>query len=75
MGTIDAIRQVVIRGDGVAVLPEYLLPDDLATKRLVPLCAEFDLHSDWFRLLFRADDPLRSLYLSLAEIMRSQPLR
>ena len=30
--------------------------------------------SDYFRLVFRADDPKRSLYASLAETMKATPI-
>ncbi len=75
MGTIAAIRALVLAGDGVAVLPLYLVQPDLDAGRLVRLMPSLPLHSDHFRLLFRTDDPRRSLYETLAQTMRDEPLR
>ncbi len=75
MGTIAAIRQRVLRGDGVAVLPEYFVARDLAAKRLLRLLPQATARADWFRLIFRADDPRRSLFEGLARVMLSVPLR
>ena len=74
MGTIDAIRHMVLQGAGVAVLPLYLVEKDLQEKRLVRVLPEMNLASDHFRLIFRADDPRRALYESLARRMLAAPL-
>jgi len=65
MGTIAAIRELVLDGEGVAVLPAYLVQGDLRARRILPVLPSVKLLSDWFRLVFRADDPRRSLYESL----------
>ncbi|HTM20673.1 MAG TPA: LysR family transcriptional regulator [Kofleriaceae bacterium] len=75
VGTISAIRALVVRGDGVAVLPEYFVAADLAGKKLVRLFPEVEPLTDYFRLVFRADDPRRSVYQSLARTMAEVPLR
>lgn len=75
MGTIAAIRALALSGAGVAVLPLYLVKPDLEAGRLVRLFPETDLLHDYFRLIFRKDDPRRSAYQSLAEVMRDQPLK
>lgn len=75
MGTIEAIRALVIRGDGVAVLPEYLVRPQLDAGELQIVMPDVSPRSDHFRLLFRGDDPLRVLYASLAEVMSATPLR
>lgn len=75
MGTIAAIRQLVLRGDGVAVLPEYFVEPDLKGSRLVTLFPAVTPLSDYFRLVFRGDDPRRSVYESMAETMLAEPLK
>jgi len=55
MGTTAAIRQMTEAGEGVAVLPRYLIHDSLASERLVQLLPDVPLLSDSFRLLYRAD--------------------
>ncbi len=75
MGTIDAMRALVLRGAGVAVLPEHFIRRDLAARRLVKLLPQVKLLVDQFRLVFRRDDPRREIYASIAAIMRGMPLR
>lgn len=75
MGAIAAMRALVLAGDGVAVLPEYLVAKDLAAHRLVRVLPKVALLHDFFRLVFRADDPKRSIYQSLAKTLASEPLR
>jgi LysR family glycine cleavage system transcriptional activator len=75
MGTTAAVRQLVLDGEGVAVLPRYLVAADLRAGRLVPLLKRVTPLEDHFRLFFRGDDPRRSVYEALAGVMRSQPLR
>ena len=75
LGTISAIRHRVLRAAGVAVLPEYFVAPDLRARRLVRVMPGVRPHSDFFRLVFRADDPRRSVYVRLAETMKAHPLR
>lgn len=75
MGTIAAIHQLVRRGEGVGVLPEYFVRRDLQTRRLLRLMPKVTPLSDHFRLIFRADDPRRSLFAALGESMLRYPLR
>lgn len=75
VGTIAAIRQLAVRGEGVAVLPEYYTRRELASGRLVKVLPEVEPLFDHFRLVFRADDPRRSLYVRLGELLARQPLR
>lgn len=75
VGTIAAIRALVIDGQGVAVLPAYYVAADLREKRLVKILPKVTPQSDQFRLVFRADDPRRAIYPALAETMQSEPLR
>jgi len=75
LGTIAALRWAVLRGDGVAVLPRYFVEDDLRARRLTLLLPRVVPHNDWFRLLVRADDPRRSIFEHIAEVLRRHPLR
>lgn len=75
LGTIEAIRARAVAGAGVAVLPAYLVREDLAKKRLVRLFPRVALLPDWFRLVFRADDARRPIYEGIAEHMVGCPLR
>jgi len=75
LGTIAAIRALVLRGAGVAVLPEYYVRSDLERRRLVRILPTVEPLVDAFRLVFRADDPRRSVYEALAASMRRVPLR
>ncbi|MBX3186438.1 MAG: LysR family transcriptional regulator [Labilithrix sp.] len=75
LGTIEAIRQRALAQAGVAVLPEYLVRKDLAARRLVKILPSVALLSDWFRLIFRSDDPRRSIYEQIAAQMSEFPLR
>ncbi|MBK7860113.1 MAG: LysR family transcriptional regulator [Archangiaceae bacterium] len=72
MGTIAAVRELVLWGEGLAVLPEYLVAPDLAARRLQRVLPRHPVLEDWFRLYFREDDPRRALYESFAQTLRTQ---
>jgi LysR family transcriptional regulator, glycine cleavage system transcriptional activator len=74
-GTIAAIRAGVLAGDGVGVLPRYLVERDLRARRLVPILPRVRPLHDHFRLIFRADDPRAALYRALGALMAAAPLR
>ena len=57
------------------MLPQYLVGPDLAAGRLTSILPRVRPLHDFFRLIFRTDDPRRSLYQSVATTMSSQPLR
>jgi LysR family transcriptional regulator, glycine cleavage system transcriptional activator len=75
LGTIDAIRSMALLGEGIAVLPEYFVAKDLAARTLVRILPEVTPAGDWFRLLFRIDDPRQSLMQDIATFLRQAPLR
>lgn len=75
MGTIAAIHTVVLAGEGIGVLPEYLIRDDLSTGRLRRILPAIEPRHDWFRLIVRTDDPRRTLLQQLAEAMQEHPLQ
>lgn len=74
-GTIEAIRQRVLAGGGLGVLPKYLVQADLDAKRLSTVLPKIVPLHDYFRLVIRGDDPRRSLFDSLAAALSSVPLR
>jgi LysR family transcriptional regulator, glycine cleavage system transcriptional activator len=74
-GTIAAMRAAVLAGEGVAVLPSYLVSRDLDAHRLVHLLPRVSPLHDYFRLIFRGDDPRHIVYQALAESMREVAVR
>ena len=75
VGAGSAAKELVLAGEGVAVLPEYLVRRELAARRLTRLLPRQPIQQDWFRLYFRADDPRRAFYEALAATLRARPLR
>ncbi len=75
LGTIAAIRARVVAKKGVAVLPRYLVDDDVKRGRLSVLFAKRKLPSDFFRLIWRRGHPKAELLRGLAEELRSLPLQ
>ena len=75
LGAIGAIHERVRAGAGVAVLPEYLIEEDLAEKRLVRILPSVTPLADYFRLVFRVDDPRPGLFEALARHLAESPLR
>lgn len=74
LGTIAAMREAALDGEGVCVLPRYFVDEDLAKKRLVPVLPRARLGHDFFRLVFRADDPRRELLEDVARRLKRRPL-
>ncbi len=73
-GTIEAIRQRVAAGVGVAVLPAYLVRRELRTGAFERVFPSVVPTHDFFRLVFRANDPRRVIYEAIARTMRKKPL-
>lgn len=74
MGTIEAIRSRVLACKGVAVLPHYFVGPCLERGELVPVFPEVKPRFDHFRLIFRADDPRKTVYGALAQHMLAHKL-
>src|SRR5215471_17832 len=75
LGTVEAIRLRLLGEAGVAVLPEFIVRKDLkagAVRRIFPSIKP--LH-DYFRLVFRTDDPRRWLFEDLARSLVKMPLQ
>jgi LysR family glycine cleavage system transcriptional activator len=75
MGTVASVRELVLWGEGLAVLPEYLVTPDLKARKLVRVLPKQPVQQDWFRLYFRDDDPRRAIFESIANTMRSEQLK
>jgi DNA-binding transcriptional LysR family regulator len=74
-GAGAAVLQRVLAGTGVAVLPTYMIHQDIKAGRLRRLLPKTRLLSDSFRLLYR-NGTLRSAQLQqLAAFLRAKPLR
>jgi LysR family glycine cleavage system transcriptional activator len=74
-GTGAAVHALVRAGQGVGVLPEYMVEHDLETGALVRLLPDAQLLTDTFRLLYRKRSPLAHVLAQLAEELRARPLR
>ncbi len=75
LGTIAAVRERVLTGAGVAVLPRYFIRDDLAKKRLVNVFPKARLTRDYFRLIWRERHPLEREIEQLGSELKRKPLR
>lgn len=75
VGDIAAVRYEILRGAGVGVLPAYFAGQDIAARRLARVFPDVVLQHDYLRLVFRAADPKRTILESLADDLRSAPLR
>ena len=75
MGTIAAMRELVVWGEGVAVLPEYLVLADFKAGRLKRVLPRQPIQQDWFRLFFRSDEPRRATFESIARTLKGRPLQ
>jgi DNA-binding transcriptional LysR family regulator len=74
LGSTDVIRRRALDCAGVAVLPAYLVAADLARGALTRVLPGVALLHDWFRLVFRGDDPKRAVYEKLAARLIGEPL-
>lgn len=74
MGTIQAIKHVILQGQGVGVLPSYFVEQEIKKKKLIPLMPNIKAKSDYFRLVFRKQDPKSSFYERLATELKMHPL-
>ena len=75
MGTIAAIRQRVLAGTGVAVMPRYFVQHDLDQGRMKPLMSWLQLREDTFRLIWRDGNLHGAELRQLAKELRAMELR
>jgi DNA-binding transcriptional LysR family regulator len=73
-GAGAAVRKRVLAGDGVAVLPSYMIEADLETRRLIRVLPRVGLLSDSFRLVHPKNSPQAAGLLELAAFLRERPL-
>ena len=74
LGTIAAVKQRVLEGAGVAVLPRYFIGPELRRGQLQEPLPETALQKDHFRLIWRTGHPREPEIRSLAEELRRRPL-
>jgi LysR family glycine cleavage system transcriptional activator len=75
LGTIGAVRQRVLQGRGVAVLPSYFVSQDLQAGRLRGLMSGVRLQQDAFRLVWLRGHPRSADLAQLASELAALPLR
>ena len=75
LGTIEAIRCLARAGEGVAVLPRYLVEPELKSGRLQVLLPRVRPLHDHFRLLSHPDGPRRATHAAVAQLLAASPLR
>lgn len=74
-GSIEPMRRLVLEEKGVAVLPKYFVKEDLKEGRLELVLPDVESLFDYFRVVFRRDDPRKTLFTSLAAFYSGSPLR
>jgi LysR family transcriptional regulator, glycine cleavage system transcriptional activator len=75
VGTASAIQNLVSAGRGVAVLPVYMIRQDLKRGLLRRIFPSVRPTFDHFRLVFRAADFRRARFQELGAVLRRLPLR
>jgi LysR family glycine cleavage system transcriptional activator len=75
LGLGAAVKAMVLAGEGVAVLPEYMIVGELRRRQLQRLFPKVPPRTDFFRLVHRADDPRRATYEALAGVLANSPIR
>ena len=74
-GAGAALLARVLAGEGIAVLPSYLIQGERRSRKLVRLLPKVRLLSDSFRLLHRRGSRFAAQLRELAEWLRGRPLR
>jgi|SRR5215471_3720115 len=74
LGSTEAIHRRLLAKGGVAVLPEFVVRSDLAEGKVQRIFPEVSLLHDHLRLVFRTDDPRRSIFEGLAGLLSKAPL-
>jgi DNA-binding transcriptional LysR family regulator len=75
VGTIGAVRALLLEGEGVAVLPEYFVAEDIRLGRLRRIARKHRLLEDCFRLIYSPDHGDRRVLEALAGELRTHPLQ
>lgn len=74
LGIGAAVKARVLAGEGVAVLPLYMIEAELQAGQLRRLFPEVALLIDYFRLLHREHDPHTAVYQALAAELAQLPI-
>lgn len=74
-GVGAVVQMMVEKGHGVAVLPEYMIQEQLNTGELVRLLPEVTLLTDSFRMLFRRTSLFTQALQQIAAYLRGCPLQ
>ena len=75
LGLGAAVKAMVLAGEGVAVLPEYMIAAELRQRQLRRLFPDAAPRPDFFRLVHRVDDPRRATHEALAGQLAAAPIR
>lgn len=75
LGLGAAVKAMALAGEGVAVLPEYMIAGELRLRRLRRLFPRVVLRSDYFRLMYRGDDARAAIHGALAQWLAAAPIR
>jgi DNA-binding transcriptional LysR family regulator len=75
VGTGAAVKSLTLGGQGLAVLPRYMVRAELRDGVLTELLPQTQPLSDTFRLLHRSTSSMADVLRSLAEELRAWPLR
>ena len=75
VGSSGVMHELVRQGRAVAVLPSYVVERDLRRGLLREVLPTVRAGFDYFRLVFRRDDPRRASFESLAGALLRLPLR
>lgn len=73
-GSIAPIKDWVLAGRGVAVLPHYYVTRELVQRRLIALTPPAKLGHDYFRLVWKTGHPRAHELRELAAELRALPL-
>lgn len=73
-GAGEAVLKFVLAGQGVGVLPLYMVRDEVAAGRLQVLMPDVPLLSDSFRILFAPSLVSTEACYRLADFLRTRPL-
>lgn len=73
-GAGAAVLARTLAGDGVAVLPTYMIATHLRSRRLLALLPRIRLLSDSFRLVYRQSSAYSAALGELAAFLRTRPL-
>ena len=75
ISSVLAIKQLLVDGKGIAVMPESQIARELRSGELVKIFPDLQLLKDQNRLLYRKDDPRASFFQTLAKKIIGYPIK